>query len=261
MTTYFVRTRHHYVPYDDFFKLAALSGYGVIYVDQMAEVDRPEVTFIISPVNGEWNTIPKGFYQGRIILYQLEWNWDGEHHTPECVDEVWNCDPVHAAKHGFKYVLMGSHEGLNAADQKSTPEKIYDVSFLSYQTGRRQKITQEMKALGLRIAPPDNLIGEERSRVLMQSKVMVHVHQREDTKGIAPLRWCLAAAHQLPIITETIPDRGRFGYSHMIMSSYEQLASFTKMALDHQMLDNYRYALHGLLCEEWTFRRTIEANL
>lgn len=264
MNVYFVRTRHHYAPYDDFFKLADLSGYTVIYVDEMQDYDKPGDVFIISPVNGEWKDTPKGYYKGRIILYQLEWNWDGEHNTPACVDEVWNCDPAHARLNGFKYVLMGSHEGLNELppeEQFFPAEKIYDVSFLAYQTGRRQQIAQEMRNLGLRLAPSEQLWGLERNRVLMKSRVMVHVHQREDTKGIAPLRWALAAAHRLPVVSEFIQERGRFGYTHMAMASYSFLPAFVKMALTDRMLDNYGLALHGFLCHEWPFRKTIEANL
>lgn len=259
----FVRTRHHYVPYDDFFKLADLSGFRVIFVDEMLQFDKVGVIFIISPVNGEWNTTPRGYYQGRVILYQLEWNWDGEHNTPACVDEVWNCDPSHAARNGFKYVLMGSHDGLNEVGQLFPADKMYDVSQLSYQTDRRQVMTQLLLKEGLTLAPSEQLWGNKRSAVLMSSRIMLHVHQREDTKGIAPLRWCLAAAHRLPIVSEWIDDRGRFGYTHMLMAEYKWLPNYTAaiMTNNFRNLQDYGDSLHNLLCRDNTFQRTVEGNV
>lgn len=256
----FVRTRHHYVPYDDFFRLAELSGYPVIYVDEMLQHDSKDTTFIISPVNGEWNTRPRGYTQGRVILYQLEWNWDGEHNTPSCVDEVWNCDPAHAAKNGFRYVPMGSNDALNCLG--TIESKLYDVALLSYQTPRRQVITNQLLHKYLTLSQIEQLWGEDRTLKLLMSRTMVHVHQREDTKGIAPLRWCLAAAHHLPIISETVPNRGIFGYTHMMQADYNFLASFTASALkDRRMLSDYAEALHGLLCRDYTFKVGVDSHV
>lgn len=259
----FVRTRHNYGSYVDFFRLAELSGYPIIYFDQIPQHDSKDVTFIVSPVNGEWNDIPKGWLQAKLILWQLEWNWDGEHNTPACVNEVWNSDKAHAEKSGFKYVPMGSHSGLNVGINWTMGlAPLYDVAQISYQTHRRQIITAQLENSGLKLAPMQSLWGINRSEALMQSRVMLHIHQREDTKGIAPLRWCLAAAHGLPIITETIPDVGIFDARYMMQARYETIASFTAQALqDANMLADYAASLHRLLCEEWTFKRSVEANV
>lgn len=258
----FVRTRHNYGSYVDFFRLAELSGYPIIYVDEMLQHDSKDTTFIISPVNGEWNERPKGYTQGKVILWQLEWNWDGEHNTPACVDEVWNSDKDHAERNGFKYVAMGSHKGLNTQSAYSWKTKAYDVSMISYQTHRRQIITSQLNNHRLSLSSNSALWGDARSVVLLGSKLMLHIHQRDDTKGIAPLRWCLAAAHGLPLITETVPDYGIFDYRYMMQARYESIATFTASAIqDANMLSDYAASLHRLLCEEWTFKRSVEANV
>lgn len=166
MSIIFVRTRHNYGSYVDFFRLAELSGYPIIYVDQMLQHDSKDTTFIISPVNGEWNERPKWFTLGKVILWQLEWNWDGEHNVPASVDEVWNSDKCHAEKNDYKYVPMGSHEGLNATYLRPSVDNSYDVAQISYQTPRRQMITQQLKDKQLILAPMQSLWGIDRSNVL-----------------------------------------------------------------------------------------------
>lgn len=104
--------------------------------------------------------------------------------------------------------------------------------------------------------------GTARGTTLLGSKVMLHINQEETTKGVAPLRWCLAAAHGLPLITESVPDYGIFDYRYMMQARYESIASFTASALqDGNMLSDYASSLHRLLCEEWTFKRSVEANV
>lgn len=263
---YIVRTRHTYGSYVDFFRLAELSGYPIIYVDEVCNHDAPDSVFIISPINGEWNTWPKGYVKGRLILYQLEWNVDGEHNTPACVDEVWNGDSHHAKQNGFKYVPLGGHSGLNEVGSQYPAEKVYDISQFSYQTGRRQVITQQLVGNGLKLSPNEGLWGRARSVALLQSRLCLHVHQLDNMPTIAPLRWCLAAAHNLPMVSESIADRGIFTPTYMMQADYNRLASFAKYLLDpanhyEDELTDKAMNLHNLLCKEWTFKRMIEANV
>lgn len=257
----FLRTRHEYHSYSDWFKLAELSGYSIRYLDEIETFDAPDNVYIIAPVSGEWRHWPKGYTQGRMILYQLEHNIDGEHFTPEAVSEVWAGDKWQADKCGFRYVPMGSHEGLgrNMADKH---EKIYDVSQIAYQTYRRQNITRQLLEAGLRLSPNENLWNFSRSLALVQSEIMLHVHQWDNIPAIAPLRWCLAAAHHLPIVSEQVADRGIFGYTHMMQADYEHLPRFVSHVLkDPRLLADYAAALHTLLCHEWTFKHMVEASV
>lgn len=260
----FVKTRYQdigYASYNDLWTLVKLAGYPVIYVDQLDP--QSDNTYIVTPLNDEWL---QGWQKpkARIIHLELEWrvDWRADVDTPPGIAETWACDKAYSERIGARYVPMGS-DALLKMHTELYVEKRFDVSLLAYQgTLRRQEMTSQLKELGLSIAPPENSWGMERSWDLVTSRVMVHVHQTEQTIGVAPLRWCLAATYGLPLITETIPDRGIFGYTHMMMADYAHLAKFTKHMLeDKRLLADYAAALHGLLCIDYTFRDSIEQHV
>lgn len=262
----FCKTRYQdvgYLSYNDLWRMVELAGYPIIYVDQIDP--QSDNTYIVTPLNDEWLTgwqSPKA----RIIHWELEWrtDWRATIDEPSGIAEVWAIDKSYADKIGARYVPVGGDERLCPFFHSITPigNRKYDVSLLSYQTPRRQVITQQLRDEHLILAPIDNLTGMNRSLVLVDSKVMVHVHQLDNMAGIASLRWCLAAAHYLPMISETVPDRGIFGYTHMMQADYSFLASFTASALrDRRMLSDYAEALHGLLCEKYTFRKSVDSHV
>lgn len=253
-----------YRSYVDFFRLAELAGYPIIPLAQMDTSDATKA-YIVTPLNDEWlNGWPGA--KARIIHWELEWRWDwrADVNEPPGVAEVWASDKMFALQIGAKYVPMGSDSRLNELLlEASNPPKAYDVAQVSYQVPRRQAITQRLQTEGLVVAQNENLWSVNRSQILRQSRVMVHVHQHENAPGVAPLRWCLAAAHKLPIITEHIPDRGIFGYTHMLMATYNYLPPFTAMVVrdSYSRLNDYAAALHDLLCRDLTFRKSVEAAL
>ncbi len=261
----FVKTRYQdvgYASYNDLWKMVELAGYPIVYVDQIDAYD-PAKTYIITPLNGEWLTgWPDATAQ--IIHWELEWRTDERKGwlEPPGVRRVWASDAWFAQEQGFEYVPMGSDYRLNEVGSAYPADKRYDVSLLSYQTGRRQVITQQLEHMGLRLAPVSNLWGRQRSVVLLQSRVMVHVHQHDHVPAVATLRWPLAAAHGLPMITETVRDRGIFGYTHMMQADYSFLADFTRVMLDdNRQLHDYAQALQGLLCEQYAFRKVVESHV
>lgn len=260
----FCKTRYQdigYASYNDLWHMVEWAGYPVIYVD---EIDpQSDNTYVVTPLNDEW-------FQGwqrpraRIIHYELEWRWDwrASVNEPPGVAEVWCADAWLATSIGARYVPMGSDVRLNELGTDYPAPKAFDVSLLSYQTPRRQSITRQLLEEGLTLAPIDHLWGRQRSSALLQSRCMVHVHQNDNTPGVAPLRWCLAAAHTLPLISETINERGIFGYTHMTQSSYEYLAPFTKAMLkSKEILADYALGLHELLCRDYTFKMGIEEHV
>lgn len=259
---YIVRPRYEYGSYTDFYRLATLSGFPLVYADELRALDKPDNVYIISPINGEWNQWRKGELQGNLILYQLEWNIDGNHDTPSCIDEVWMGDVAQAAKCGYRYVPLGGHIGLREECSEQTKE--IDVSQIAYQVYRRQHITNELKALGLRVGSNENLWGIDRTKELLQSRAMLHVHQWDTVQAVAPLRWCIAAAHGLPMITEAVEDCGIFGYSYMLQAEYEYLPQFVAQVVKKEnryKLDDYAGALRRLLCETYTFEKMVNNNL
>lgn len=248
-----------YRSYTDFFKLADLAGYPII---PLADIDpQSDNTYIFTPSNGE-TVMGWPDATAQIILWQLEWMLTSEHNTPPGVRRVWASDASFAREQGFEYVPMGSDDRLNQVGSEYPADKLFDVAMISYQTHRRQVITSQLVNQGLTLAPVDNLWGRQRSVALLQSKAMVHVHQHDSVQTVAPLRWSIAAAHRLPVISETVRDRGVFGYSAMVQADYHFLAAFTKtMVDDARLLADYASALHGLLCEEYTFRKVVEAHV
>lgn len=257
----FVKTRYQdigYASYSDYFRLAELSGYPIIYVDEIPREGVKDKTYIVSPANGEWVNGIKS--DGRVIHYNLEWNVDGEHNTPPGVAETWTIDASYAKSIGAKYVPIGSHPDLRLDKLDYKPQ--YAACFLSYMVHRRQHIANQLGDLAL--APHDNLWGARRHEVLSQTRALIHVHQHAHIRGIACLRWAIAAAYSLPVISETIDDWGIFGHSHMLVSDYGNLPTFIRMWLGRNeaniLVDTGR-ALNGLLCRDKTFRKLVEANV
>lgn len=249
-----------YASYRDFFKLVELAGYPVIPLSQLDP--QSDNTYIITPLNSEWLD---GWDNpsAHIIHWELEWriDWRADVDTPRGVAETWVSDKAYAQRIGARYVPMGGDARINECPELY-PSKVYDVALLSYQTPRRQVITRQLQECGLSIAPNSGLSGYVRSTVLNQSHVMTHTHQEDTTKGVAPLRWCIAAAHKLPIITEMIPDRGIFTPSYMVQAEYGYLAAFTAQMLhDKRLLSDYAGALHQLLCVDYTFRAGVEKHV
>lgn len=233
-----------------------------MYVDELRAIDKPDNIYIITPISGEWNGWRKGELQGRVIHYMLELNIDGEHNPPQCIDTVFHGDAAHARTHGYRYVPLGGHIGLREECTEQTKE--IDVSQIAYQVYRRQHITNELKALGLRIGSNENLWGVDRTKELLQSRAMLHVHQWDTVQAVAPLRWCIAAAHGLPLITESVEDCGIFGYSYMLQAEYEYLPQFVAQVVKKEnryKLDDYAHGLRELLTVRYTFEKMVNNNL
>lgn len=253
----FVRPRYNYEPYSDLHKLVQLSGYPLIFIDEMDAYD-PTKCYLISPTNGE---VGEGWpgARARLIHLQLEWEFEPPKSIPG-VNEKWTSDAYHAQRIGARFVPMGSHRDLNLQPD-ANPDKVYDVAFLNAPAHRRYTIWGEVKDRGFSITP--NGWGDERHAALLRSRCMVVVHQWEEFKCIAPLRWALAAAYKLPIISETVFNRAPFGHTHFMMSDFEHLARFVEMHLNdpHNWLGDYGLALYQKLCVEMTFRRSVESAL
>jgi len=75
------------------------------------------------------------------------------------------------------------------------------------------------------------------------------------------LRLVVAAAYRLPFFTQTVHD-GIYKYGVM-QAALLYFAEFVAMwAGDSSpMLDNYGWSLHSHLCQDFTFRKSVEAAL
>jgi hypothetical protein len=159
-------------------------------------------------------------------------------------------------------VPIGSHIGLNL-DVNDCPAKEYDVAFMAYtDIHRRKRVMDALIERGLRVA--GNGWGRERHDILARSRCIVHVHQFENIPTIAPLRWCIAAAYGLPIISESVNDRRPFAAGDFMTADYDGLADFVTEQLQREndgRLESYGYNLRNMLCRVLTFRESVERAL
>lgn len=264
----FVKTRtmlqpHTYQGYGDYFQFAELSGYQTCWIN---EVDPDSTnTYIITPLNGEWNHGWEGSVRANIVLHDIEWrlkesdfNWgESDLTTPPGIKHIWASDKWYAERIGAQYVPIGSHVGLVGTAQT---DQTFDVCPLSYRTGRRNAAFGQMLDSSLTIAP--NCWGEERDAVLKASTAVVHVHQHERVATVAPLRFAIAAAWHKPLISESVIDRGIFEDA-VLYADFSVIADYTLLTTKRyqDLLRGKADELHELLCVRNSFKSFIEAAL
>lgn len=261
---YFVKTRTAYDSYRDYFRLAELSGYPVIFCDEI-DTDSDNV-YIFTPLNGEnnhgWGDNPRC----TIVLHDLEWRlkesdfaWSESDLTiPPGVKRVWASDKWYAERIGAQYVPLGSHAGL-AGDTPADGQG-WDIAPLSYRTGRRNAAIGDMERLGLMIAP--NAWGEPRDALLKEAKTVVHIHQHDNVATVAPLRFAIAAAWRKPLISESVHDRGIFADA-VLYADFSVIADYTAVMVRRypELLQAKANTLHDLLCHQNSFKSFVEAAL
>lgn len=256
----FARTRHEYDSYSDMRRLVELSDYPLIYVDELDP--QSDNCYILITLNGEWNVGWKS-PKARIIWWDLEWRKLSEYPTIPGVSEVWVSDQWYADRVGAKYVLLGSHPGLNLHPEDERSDFRYDVIMLAYMTHRRQRIADELAQRGLTVAP--NAWGEDRHRLLNQSRIMLHVHQHNDVATIAPQRWALAAAYRIPLTSERVYHPGVYPFSSHTLIEYDYLTGHIAMQSTQfkngHSVNARAENLYAFLCVENTFRKCVEGSL
>jgi len=262
MTVFFCETEHHYAPYDDWFKLARLSGFEVIHISKMDVLNADHV-YIVNHFGAVGMPGNEHEAKARIILWQLEWTKVEEKiHFPPNISDVWASDKWFAEYYGAKYVLLGSHSELPEYPPNPKVAKSYDIALMMYRgPWRRQRVIADLQGKQLNVAPDG--WGEVREQILLSSRCMVHVHQHDDISTIAPLRFAIAAAYKLPLFTERCADMGMFA-GLVFECEHVELATMVYNKLQPGLafeLNDYRDRLHHFLCEQRTFRYNVEEAL
>lgn len=271
----FAKTRHEYGSYSDFWSLVRLSEFETRFVD---DINLSENTiFLTTPINGD-------LYQridferkrlgdikptARVIAWQLERPDENIPPGPDVletrndelfkwVDEVWVSDRYYASlDHRYVHVPLGSHPELREGGPG--PER-YDLCHISARFPRRQPILDPiLKDYGKRVGPTG--WGESRARTLNSSRAMVNVHKTPAPIG-EPLRFAVAAAYKLPLITETLANPWPMVSGiHFLESGAGSLRGQVRAALARPDLQEFGDRMHNLLCVEMPFGKCVREAL
>lgn len=248
----FVMPRKTYGSYHDFWKLAELSGFELIFQDE-ADLRDPHATYIFAAPE----RIPDCTNaRAHTILWQMEYAGDySEVENAGTVDEVWSSDPAHAERTGAKFVLLGSHRGLNP-ELRTAEEPEYDLTMLAYMVDRRRAVKDRLSTYRWTEDYPGHG-GAERHNLLKNTRLMVHVHQHE-VPALAPLRLAIAAAYRMPVVSEAVEDAGPYRRAVM-WAKYGEIPGRVELYFDGKVDDDAQHdnALHRLLCVERSFGKCV----
>lgn len=282
--TFLVKTRYSYDSYSDLRRLYDLSGIPTCFVDEIDPTRN--AVYIVSPINGEFRphmehrlTGIGNRRQARVIFFNLERpieiSWDDLSHKdrpvfactkssfdtiPEYVDRVWVADRLFAESMQsprVRFVPLGSHPGLYTGNPRPTndSEFLWDFAHLSYVNERRQAVLNQLQ--GLRCAP--NAWPPERDEILRLSKVLLNIHQTDHQIG-EPLRFAVAAAAKIPVISETIQDPWPIATGSDVAFGPEQLvAGFCRSYVTMTGWPKSANRLYETLCVDFPFERNIRA--
>ena len=250
----FAQPRHKYDSYQDMYKLIELSGFEMIYSD---EVDiSKEGVYIFPVMNGDVeahlrNEVNSGKVRyAHLILWNIErpsgsagsvGNYAKRHRDliyDRLFDEVWVSDKRLAEETQLRFVVLGSDENLG----QPSDEKRYDFTHMSYEIPRRTNIYKHFNQdnIGYNCWPP------ERDEVLKLSKFALNIHQ-DIHPFQEPLRLSLFAAYALPVVSETIFDAYPWDDTVAVFSGYDSIVSRLRQALDE---DYEPYKQMGLRARE-----------
>lgn len=253
----FCRPRYEYQSYWDLYQLITLSGFSLIYFD---EIDwESDNVYIASPLNGEFPTLLPT-RKCRVIWLNIERPYVGnpkKFDRPD-FDDIWVCDRRWAEQVDAKHFIMGSHEALGLRNQP----KSYDWISCTYENPRRTATWSKLKEYN---RGPNGwpCTPEERATWLAASRLYVVPQQDPPPHAVTPLRFAIAAAFQLPMIyegeTDTYPFTSGVNYIH---SEYTDIPRQVGIALqDPAKLKAIGNNLHQMLCVDSNFKQSVERML
>jgi len=264
----FCRTRHVYQSYTDFWRLVDASEFEMRYIDEIDLADEDAI-YIFTPMNGEIVPCLSKTRRAKVIWWHLERpGIDPTTHSSldtldGLIDAVWVSDRWAAKLDSrFSYAFMASEKRIaHPLATDHLHERSYDVAMLAYVWGRRQHVVDELLGRGIKLAP--NAWGkEEQDRVLAETRLVLNVHQYEDSPMVAPIRFAVAAAYGIPIVTEALREGQQRGYIARVR--FELLARIVSDVLDPingDFLAKAGYELHREFCVDTDFHREIEKRL
>lgn len=268
----FAKTRHKYDSYTDFWSLVELSGFPWVWVDEM-ELGNANHTYITAPFNGDWEAHVKNHpgHKATLIHWNLERPGAGtveqfaaaNKRTLEfgIFDKVIVSDRRMAIDAGLDYVPLGSHKGLG----EPGTQKRWDVVHLMCYSLRRafmfEYLTPRKQYNGITVAP--NGWGDVRHKSLQESRFMLTIHQDEH-KYIEPLRYALAAAYALPIVSEDSFDFYPYSSDDVLVVPGNIRVLYKVVIMARRMYQEHAaagVALRKKMCGPLSFRKCLEAHI
>ncbi len=279
----FAKPVYHYDSYRDFWQLVELSGFPIIWVNEI-DITKDQI-IITAPMNGDY----KEHFVGNLAHYEetgeitggqlklqkdsglprlshmIVWNLErpsGSGSVPEYAkdskswidnrfaDEVWVSDPALADETMLRYVILGSDYGLG---ELPTEHKQYDFTHMSVPNPRRVQIYKHFGSsqIGQNCWPP------KRDEVLKLSRFALNVHQ-DNFPFCEPLRMALFAAYGLPIVSERLKSGFPYG-SDIMQVSYHNLVEKLKEVLgsDYEQWQEMGMRLRQKMCEDLQFGKVV----
>lgn len=254
----FLRTRYSYDSYMDFWSLVTLSNFHVDYVDEV-NLLQPGDIYVMCPMNGEWKPIVEKQLSSPTLLKSvprversvvLLWNLERPYtgltdyiHDNQAlidsgyVDGVLVSDKRLSDDTGFIFLPMGSCDRLGTPG--SVQDKVYDAIHLSCYSYNRGMLFNDPSHPKDKIGPltiATNGWGADRDQRLKQTRFMINLHQ-DSNPYIEPLRFALAAAYELIIVSEPCYDPTPYGKPYIHYASKDCLVDY----ISEYLLPNYVY--------------------
>lgn len=270
----FIKSSTTYETYSDFWRLVALSGFRAVGAK---EVDwKASAVYIWPTMDAEfmdvmdlfpkgkraaklifWNLErPDGSYRGKMNIQELFWKGTGE--ILGWADAVWVSDKgLQALDPRNVFAVLGGHPGL----RECAPLGLrHEALHLGQNTPRRQSVLTAIEGLGVSVHR--GVWGAEREQALAASRLFLSIDRVFGIHFSSPLRYVLAAAYGLPILSEEIENPYPLEPAKTIlMARYENLAPaahvLLRMPVMKDVLAEVGENCRKLLCEEWTFRKGV----
>ena len=239
--------------YSDYWRLVELGEFEIVDLPD-ANFNDIDTIYITTFLDGNLKDALMQPTRARVILWQLEW----EQVRPkfEGINEVWVSDRHYANQIGARFIPFGSHPDLipikNAPD-----EDAYDLCSLWFiQHGsRRWSVDQKLRGMNYNLAP--NGWGDERAEILRNSRFMLHVHQRDDFRCIAPQRFAIAASAKIPLVSERMWDAYPLSSGEHYAELHDCHDAWRLANLKVLAQEADPEALYELLCEQYRFDKVV----
>lgn len=264
----FSRTRHNYDSYSDFWRIVELSGYPIVYYDQIDF--QSDNLYIHCPMNGSYrehikNHIDRRCKVGHWLLERPDEGLEGyisankELVDIRFVDFNIVSDAQLAKDTGFHYVPLGTHADFGTPGDS----KIYDFCGLMSFTDHRAWLFRSPQLLQTRVgrltlAP--NGWGEFRNHTLQSSRFGLNIH-KDRYPYCEPIRFAIFASYGLPFVTEWIHEGHIYGHAAISCSLTDAIAMMNRVVGDYAGWVQQGLWLRERLTGEFSFRACLEAYL